>query len=541
MLLRFVPFTGANLALHPLLLPSGVGVESNNQRIGRGDLRPLKSAAAVAAVLANATTIYRMGRTVPNDAAYWLAWTTDVDVARGFVAEDTSERTFWSGDGVPKWTDNATGLGAPPYPDSSGVRILGVPKPNAAPTLTEQAAGSGDDEERSYVTTWVNDRGEESAPSTATTITCKPGATIRVTRNASVPSGAYGLASWRIYRTVAGNSDDYFYIGQAAVATAHLDTTDATLNTASTLQTEGWDMPPSNLKGLKTLWNGMMVGFFGKALCFCEPLRPYAWPVAYQLPLDEDIVGLARVGLWLVVLTVGQPYIVTGSSPSAMSPAVVDFKQACVAKRGIVELGHGVAWPSPDGLAYIGANGSSALVTDGIATREDWQALNPDTFIAGENEGEYLASYDLGAGDRKSFSLNTRKAAEGFRFCDIGWRACYRDVIGDAFYVLDSAADGDVLKWDSGVDLTVSFKSRIERVAKPTCFVFGQVVADAYPVMLSIWADGEAVLTDFYVDGRGAFRLPAGFWTDQWQMRVASAYPVQLVQLAHSIEELNQA
>lgn len=540
MLLRFVPFTGANLALHPLLLPEGVGVEANNMNVERGDLRPIKAATDVADVVSDAVSIYRMGRTAPSDSTYWLGWDVDVDVARGFVAEDTSERTFWSGDGVPKWTDNSIGLGAPPYPDSSGVRILGVPKPNATPSLTETVAGSGTDETRAYVVTWVNDRGEESQPSNAATITCKPGATIRVTRNATVPSGAYGLATWRVYRTVSGNNDDYFYVGETTAATATLDTTDATLNTASALQTEGWDMPPSNLKGLKTLWNGIMVGFYGKALCFSEPLYPYAWPVAYQIPLDADIVGLARVGLWLIVLTVDQPYLVTGSSPSAMTAQVVEFKQACVAKRGIVELGHGVAWPSPDGLCYIGGDGSRRVLTEDVATRTDWQALNPETLIAGENEGEYLGSYNPGAG-RKSFALDPMKPGAGFRFCDVGWLACYRDPIGDAFYILDTAADGDVLKWDAGTALTASFKSRVERVAKPTCFVVGQVVADAYPVTLSLWANGSAVLTNYSVASRASFKLPAGFWADQWQMKISSTGAVQMVLLAHSVEELNRA
>ena len=541
MLLEFAKFGGANLALHPLLLPDGIGVDSRNCSPDRGDLRPMKAPLTVHTLpLTTAQTIYRMGRTAPSDTNYWFAWAADVDVARGFIAEDTSERTFWSGDGVPKWTDNSIGLGAPPYPDSSGVRILGVPKPNATPGLTETVAGSGTDESRAYVVVWVNDRGEPSMPSTAATITCKPGATIQVARNATVPVGAYGLTKWRVYRTVAGNDEDYFFCGEALAATATLDTTDGMLNSADVLQSEDWAMPPSNLKGLKVLWGGMMVGFVGKALCFCEPLYPFAWPVRYQIPLDADIVGLAKVGLSLVVLTVDRPYVLTGSSPEAMTPQPVDFNQACLSKRGIVEHGHGVSWPSPDGLCYLGADGTRGVLTASIATRKDWQALEPDTLVAGDDEGLYVGSYLVG-GTHKSFTLNPLAPAEGFRFCDSGFVACYRDPIGDAFYVLQPGSTGAVQRWDDGTTLTASFKSKVARVSRPTNFGYAQVLADSYPLTLSLWADGAAVLTGYSVASGDGFRLPGGFLADQWQFQIQTTVPVQQLLLAHSADELKQA
>lgn len=539
MLLEFSKFGGANIALHPLLLPDGVGVDSRNCSSERGDLRPLKAPANVASVLANAQTIYRMGRAAPSDTNYWLAWTGEVDIARGFVAEDTSERTFWSGDGAPKWTDNSIGLGAPPFPASGGVRILGVPKPNAAPGLSQTVAGSGTDESRAYIVVWVNDRGEPSMPSDAATITCKPGATIDVTRNATLPTGAYGLQKWRVYRTVAGNDADYFFVGEALAAAASLTDTGA-VNTADVLQSEDWAMPPAGLKGLKALWNGMLVGFIGKAVCFCEPLYPFAWPVRYQIPLDAEIVGLARMGLMLVVLTVDQPYILSGSNPEAMSPQVVDFKQSCVARRGIVELGDGVAWPSPDGMCYIGIDGSRAVLTAGIATRADWQGLSPSTLVAGENEGKIIASFVRG-GMRESFVLDPRAPGEGLRFCDAGFVACWRDPIGDAFYVLAPLSTGQVQRWDSGATLAARHKSKVVRVSRPVNFAYAQVLADAYPVRLWMWADGQPILHNYPVTNGDGFRLPAGFLADQWQVQLQTTAPVQQLLLAHSAAELRGA
>lgn len=534
MLLRFSGFAGANLALHPLLLPDGVGVDSRNNKPGRGDLRPWGASSTTASVAAATKTIYRMGRTAPSDTAYWLAWSTDVDVARGFIAEDTAERTFWTGDGVPKWTDNSIGLGAPPYPDSSGVRLLGVPQPNAAPTLTETVAGTGTDETRAYVITWVNDHDEESMPKeAAATITTKPGSTIQVTRNATVPTGAYGLTKWRVYRTLADNENDYYYVGEATAATATLNDT-GSVNTASPLLSETWAMPPSNLVGLKALWNGMMVGFVGKSLRFSEPFRPFAWPLGYELIIDDDIIGLGRWRQQLVVLTVGQPYLVTGSNPGSMSVQLIEMQQACVAKRGIVEFGHGVAWPSPDGLAYMGDAGAR-LLTAGVALREDWQLLVPSTFIAGSSEGLYVGSYNPGSG-RKSLVIDPLNPSV-LNFCDTAFDGCYRDAIDDAFFTVTSA--GAVQKWDAGSALTVSFESKTALSPKPTCFAFGQIIADSYPVTLDVWAQGVHVVSARSIADGKPFRMPSGFLADQWRIKVANDDAVQAVLLAHSSEELN--
>lgn len=534
MLLRFARFLGANLALHPLLLPEGVGTGSLNQKPGRGDLRPWNDPLDVATVSGSANTIYRMGRSAPSDSTYWLVWSALVDVARGFIADDTAERTFWTGDGAPKWTDTSIGLGAPPYPDSSGVRLLGVPKPGADPTLAETVAGTGTDEARAYVVTWVNDRGEESMPSGAPTITCKPGATIRVTRNATVPGGTYGVTKWRIYRTIAGAENDYYFVAEAVAATAYVDTGDG-VNTASPLLSETWAMPPSSLAMLKGLWNGMLVGVDGKALRFCEPFMPFAWPSAYRLPVDDTIVALARWRQNLIVLTTGQPYIVTGSSPGAMSMQPLEMNQSCVAKRGVVEFGHGVVWPSPDGLAYIG-DGGARVLTAGIIHREEWQALAPSTLIAGEHEGLYLASYD--AGGRKTLYIDPT-APTGFYFGTAAFKGCHYDPIMDALYVLNGTK---VQRWDAGATkMSASWTSGLQRLPKPSNLAWCQVIADTYPVTLSIWADGVLRVSSKSVASRAAFRLPSGFLAEQWRASVTTTGAVQAVLMAQSIDELNEA
>ena len=112
--IRWAGFAGENRALHPKLLPEAAGTLSRNQHPGRGDLRPWKTPVQVATVPSGRNTIYRMGRDVASDSTYWLSWTGTVHAVRGFDAADTTERTYYTGDGIPKVTYNLSLDGVDP-------------------------------------------------------------------------------------------------------------------------------------------------------------------------------------------------------------------------------------------------------------------------------------------------------------------------------------------------------------------------------------------------------------------------------------------
>ena len=50
------------------------------------------------------------------------------------------------------------------------------------------------------------------------------------------------------------------------------------------------------MKGLTAIGNGIFAGFSGKRLCFSEPFLPHAWPVAYRITLEDEIVGICMAG-----------------------------------------------------------------------------------------------------------------------------------------------------------------------------------------------------------------------------------------------------
>jgi len=543
--IRLSGFMGAAMAKHPKLLPESVGVTSLNQKLGRGDLRPCKAPLNVATVGGGRKSIYRMGRDVPSDTNYWLSWTTPVNVVRGYNTADTGERTCYSGDDFPKWTDTTKALGGSP---PTAWRALGIPAPAAAPTLAASGGTSTDSETRAYCYTYVTDAGEESAPSAATLITLKPDDTVTLTGLSAAPAGSYGITLIRIYRTESTSSgSDFFFLRE--ISSALTTTTDDNRDLQEVLATTTWVPAPgvpqggasnlteSALKSLTGLWNGMMGGIAGRGIRFSEPFSPYAWPLQYELvPSDVTPVACAAFGQTLVVVTNGKPVVVTGVSPESMDEQPVDFLQACVSELSVVSMGSGVAWASPDGLAYIGSDGSRIL-TASMLTKEDWQTLKPETIIGAFFEGRYYGFYEPSPGVKKSFMLDPGNTA-GLYFSDIGADAVYVDDLQDAMYVLNGTS---VQKWDAGAGKTVTFKSKVFEMPSATrAFARAKVVADVYPVTLKVYADGNLVLTHTVADGN-VFSLPGGYWANNFQVELVATGAVQGFAMAHSVEELGGA
>ena len=650
-IIRVAGFLGENRALHPMMLPEGVGSTSTNQKPGKGDLRPWLAPVTVASVLSGRKTIYRMGRDTPSDTNYWLSWATAVNVVRGFNASDNAERTYFTGSGTPKWTDNIKALTSTPYPTAS--RELGVPAPSSAcilaastPSITAGAfvigtsyviatigttnfvavgasantvgatftatgvgAGTGTvtsnaaTEVRFYSYTYVNDIGDESAPSPVSAkLTCKPDDTVTISSLASPPGGSYGINRIRVYRTSSGTTGtDFLFLRElgttaviAAAAAARgtvytivtLGTTDfrligaitntlgvtftatgagtgtgtissTTVTTANTtddnrllgeiIPSGTWLTAPGVPQGglynlteptlvqLTGMWNGMMAGISGRSVRVCEAYQPSAWPVAYEiLPAETTPVALAVYGQTLLVLTNGNPILVSGGSPDALDEAPVEFLQACVAPLSVVSMGHGVAYASPDGLAYVGSSGAR-IITAGMMNREDWQAINPTTIIGCMHERRYFGFYTQGT--RKAFVIEPENP-KGIYFLDFGADAIYVDDLQDALYILDGL---NIQKWDSGSALTTLFKSGTFRLPKPVkAFACAEVVADSYAsVVFKLYADGVLKHTQTVLNS-DPFRLPPGYTAQNFQVEVASTSPVQGMAMAHSIQELAQ-
>lgn len=532
-------FAGANLALDPLLLPEAVGVDASNMKRTRGNLQPWNAPLTVATVPTSPQrlTIYRMGRDTVSDTNYWLSWSTVVHAIRGFNAQDTTERTIFTGSGTPKWTDNVLGLAGAPYPTAT--RELGVPAPTTTHTVTMNTDGTGGTPETVYtLITFVNDQGEESAGGPVSTgILAHDGAILNVTSLPAAPGGAYGITHRRIYATKVGdNSTNYFLAKEVTIATSSTTIDLGDLN--DVWVTADYDMPPADGHHLTTMWLGMAAMASGKSVRVCEAFTISAWPdtAPYKIIVPDTVVGLGVFDQNLLVLTTGKPAIITGQEPGSLSSSPIELDQSCVSGRGIVSFGFGVVWPSPDGLMLMTSAGPRNLL-DGLLTRDDWQALQPTTLVGSSYEQQYLGVYTIG-GVRKGFLIDPRNPG-GIVFLSSGYHALYRDTVIDALFVLST---GNVQKWDAGATaMTATFKSKEFHLDHPVNFMACQVLAKTFTaVTVKIYANGVLRMTRSVTSSK-PFRIPVKNRATSWQVEISTQSPISSVVLAESMKELDGA
>lgn len=532
--IRLGPFLGANKAIRPKLLNANVGVDSVNHWPDSGDLRPWKQPLQTFAVAAGTKSFSLFKRDAISDAIYWLQWQTVVHAVNGFATPDVTKRTYYTGSGAPKVTDNVIGLSSGTFPTT--YRDLGIPKPATLPIITETLAGMGDDETRYYAYAYLSSHDELGMPQVSAAFTCKPGAMVSITNLAPPPSGggeARDIDRIRIWRTVSGDSGaDFFFLKDITVSTS---TTDNALSVGSdTMPSSEYAMPPTDLKNLIGLWNGIMAGISGNSVRYCEMFKPHAWPVAYETLCQDTPVALAVFQKNLLILTTGKPRLVYGSSPEAMDDTPVEFIAACVAPQSVVSFGHGACWATSDGLAYVGTSGTPRLLTAGLMLKANWEALNPSTIVASQFNGKYMGFYDSGSG-RKGFMLDPLSPESGIYFMDQGYSAAYFDELSEEMYVLDGI---NIKKWNAGTaSMTASVKSKVFRLPAPTNLSVAKVIADAYPCTITLYADDRAPWVKTVTD-KEPFWLPDGYTAENYQIQASTAFDITGIILSDNLQEL---
>jgi len=535
-------FSGVSPMTPPRYLGNEAAQTALNCPIWKGSLQPIKGALALSpsplTKSGNIKSIYRFGQTQTNELNYWFHWTTDVDVVQGFVAGDTTERTYFTGDGNPKVTDSTLALtgGGNLYPIAA--YDLGVPKPTVAPTTAKTGTANANttSETRVYTYTHVNSFGEESAPFAATSMASStedvfPGESVVVT----LPTAAitnFNVTKKRIYRSAQGTANTAFlFVAEVTLATATF--TDALdgddLN--EVLPSLTWLQPPSTLKGLVGMPNGVMAGFSGNDVYFSEPFRPFAWPLQYVQTVGYPIVGLGVIDTTLVVLTKGRPYFIQGSHPDSSVMVEADINQACISKRSIVSMNNNVFFASPDGVVALSPGGSS-IITESLFDKETWQAQSPDDLLACMYESQYVGFFDATSGNG-GFVYDMKQKT--WNFHNVYVTGAYNDLKNDSLYIIQN---NELSKWDSGTDLTYTWKSKKFTFPEPKFFACYRVQAEAYPVTTKIYKDGVEIVNLSVTDDK-LRRLPAGLGT-AWEFQLEGNKEVYNVQLAQTPQELNQ-
>lgn len=167
--INFKPFRGEVPRVNDRMLKPNYATRALNCKISSGALEPIGGLGLVLTSTADLRTVHRY-RVFRNDAFEdnWLAWGVDVDVVPSLNANDELGRFYFTGEGMePRMSTYAAAIGAAPYP--TAWFQLGVFAPTAAPTTSIPTVGSGAQEFRSYVYTYVTQFGEESPPSPPST------------------------------------------------------------------------------------------------------------------------------------------------------------------------------------------------------------------------------------------------------------------------------------------------------------------------------------------------------------------------------------
>jgi hypothetical protein len=399
--LKIDNFSGTVPRTGPTQLEGNQAQTASNVKLQSRELRSWRKPTVVdAPVTPGVQTIYKLEG--PGGASEWLTWASDVDVVPGPVSDISDYRVYYTGDGAPKKTNwnlaTTGGTGTDPFPDSW--LYMGVPNPTTAPTLTASSA-TAPTENRAYVYTYVSTFGavqEESGPSPAGSVTVAVTGSVTVNGFTAAPTTGYNITARRIYRTIVGaTSVIYSFVAEIPVATTSYVDSKSVTQLGEQLSTLEFEPPPSNLKGLVAMPNGILAGFKDNEVWFCEPYLPHAWPASYSLSVEYPIVGLGVYDTTVVVMTTKYPYLITGTTPAAMTQSKLPIPQPCASKRSIASDQYGVLYASPNGLVSIGS-GTQDIITTPLYTRDEWQELTPTSMLGVIYNNLYMCFHNTSTG-----------------------------------------------------------------------------------------------------------------------------------------------
>jgi hypothetical protein len=320
----------------PHNLPNDMAAEAWNCDLASGPLDGLPipellydfGAAGFTSTVAKA---YRIPNPTPGGADVWLPLPSPYSsVCKSPLANDTLNRFYWTnpGDGAYWNTYDRIAAG---NTGSNAPYNLGFTAPGAiTPTLSVSGGttnGSVPLIDRTYLFTYIDQYGAESSPSLPSAVVA--GASDGTWTVGGLPTSAPAspsgknyptVSKMRLYRTITGTTTgaQYYQVADLTFGSAtYADTIpDTTVVNNVTLPSASWAPPLDGLDGLVALPGGMLVGFTGNTVHFCEPDLPHTWPAGYDQSMQYDIVGLAVWNQALVVITEGFPSTGSGNAPA---------------------------------------------------------------------------------------------------------------------------------------------------------------------------------------------------------------------------------
>lgn len=581
-MIKLEMFKGIAPRYAPQSLPANAAQVAQNCTLDANALRPMKGiGSAVSGVSAdvNAQSIYLYNRSTNA----WLNYTADTDIVKSPISNDAYGRIYLSNGvaakmkaigsetlydlgvqipiaaGIQVSVDTTGRYGNPTdYSQTATYEIGDVVSANGAYfKAIAQTTGNDppdetywsalptdvnplDGEDRAYVITYVTAYDEEGPPSDPIYVgfVVYPGDKITLSSLPTGPSsGTINYDRKRIYRTNTGSaSTEYQLVDTISLSTASYQDTKTSGQLGVVLPSVMWDAPPSGIKGLVTHPAGFLVGFSGRTIYCSELYLPHAWPYSY--PVADDIVSLAVYGNTVLVMTTSYPYLMSGSAPDAMGIDKSEIAAACVSKRGVVDMGDVILYPSTDGLVAAGLSATPEVMTTSLISKDEWAKYSPSGFVASQWDGKYVAFCTHSVRGQMALIIDPVSKDITEVSMTKGMDAVYYDAQSGRLYLkLDT--ETSVKPFAEGSSMTYLWRSKVFRTPRPMNFGALQVFADAYPVTVKTYINqsGTAKST-LNVTSSAPVRLPAGFSSDIWEFELSGSGSVNAVHVAQTVQRL---
>lgn len=440
------------------------------------------------------------------------------------------------------------------FPDSTNLYTLNITKdPGTATTYTANITltiSEADKEARAYVYTYANIYNEEGPPSDYAITTLVPTFDVNVTVVKDVLSDYAPIKEIRIYRTPSGaDVTDFYFVGSINVLSqsgtlVFNDNVDGALLNESLASTDNY--PPQILAGLLMLPNGIMMAARENELHFSEPYKPWAWPGAYIKSLPHTLTGGIVFGSGAIVTTNRHPYLISGVSPDSMTVSKINIDQAGVSKWSIAVVNGIVMYASHDGIVTINGATGSLLDSQRYFTREVWR----QKYSAG------LATMRFAVWDGRLIVYSHTNAFVPFmlrideadgsmtELPDFVAKCSFVSPQSDQFYYANSTK---LYQFAGGTIQNAVWQSAEKVLERPINFAAAQVVAEGtWTVELWAYIKNPANNTYSYVlkhtqaitTGTTDFRLPSGYESDRYRIKISGNGRFRELRMAQSFREL---
>jgi hypothetical protein len=265
--------------------------------------------------------------------------------------------------------------------------------------------------------------------------------------------------------------------------------------------------------------NGILCAWKDNELWFAEAFKPWAWPPSYSKALSNRVVGCIAHGSGAVVTTTQYPYLVSGVSPDSMTASRLNVTQAGVSKWSIASVDGYVVYASHDGLVSLNGASASLAQSEQFFTREVWRAR----YKSGLSSMRF-AVWDgrliVFSGEDKfiPFMIRMDEAAGSMTDLPAFKATCsFVSHLSDQCYYASGAW---VYQFNGGNDQDAVWQSRELVESTPINFGFAQAVSTG-TWTISFFADGILKHEETVTTGTKGFRLPSGFMSDRWKVKVS--------------------